>query len=215
MEYIYNIVKNNPLFEDKNLNDFITLSNCLSPTIKSFKNKEIILNLNDPVDSVYIIISGSVKVIKESFDGKENIIAKIISPQTFGEVFACATIPKSPVSVISLEKTEVLIINYQKITTCCTGCLFHLKLIENMLKVISRKNLVLHQKIEIISKRSIRERLLMFFSMQNSNNFTITYSRENLAAYLCVDRSAMSNELSKMQKDGLIKYHKNEFQLLY
>lgn len=86
-----------------------------------------------------------------------------------------------------------------------------------MLTLIAHKNLILNQKIEILSKRSTRERLLLYFNIQRqgASHFTIPFSRDELAAYLCVERSAMSAELSRMQKDGLIRYKKNEVEWLH
>jgi len=91
-------------------------------------------------------------------------------------------------------------------------------LIENMLGLVARKNIMLNQKIEIISKRTTREKLLIFFDIQrrmtHSNEFVIPYNREALAHYLCVDRSAMSRELCKLRDEGIIDFKKNEFQII-
>ncbi len=106
--------------------------------------------------------------------------------------------------------------DYKKIiTTCACACHFHARLIENMLRLIARKNLILNQKLEIVSKRTTREKLMCFFDTQRgaAKRFTIPFNREELARYLCVDRSAMSNELCKMRDEGLISFHKNTFEL--
>jgi len=217
MKYIFNIIKNNVLFEGITLSDFEKIFFCLSAKKKSYKKNEVILISGNIVNHIFIILSGSVQIVKENIDGKENILTELYSPEIFGEVFACANIVHSPITAIASDKSEVLFINYKKIITSCpSSCISHTKLIGNMLKLIAKKNLMLLQKIELLSKRTTRDRLLLYFDMQRgmAKKFTIPYNREDLAAYLCVDRSAMSNEFSKMQKDGIIKYKKNIFEVL-
>ena len=217
MKEVFNIVQSNALFDGIILSDFENMISCLSPIRKKFAKSEVILKTGDSVGYIYIVLAGSVKIVKENIDGKENIIAVASVSEIFGEVFSCANIVRSPVTVVALEDSEVLFLDYQKtITSCASSCIYHSKLIANMLKIIADKNIMLHQKIEIVSKRTTRERLLLYFDMKRGRNqkFTVPETRENLAAYLCVDRSAMSNELSKMQKEGIIKYNKNEIELL-
>ena len=132
-------------------------------------------------------------------------------------MFACAGIKVSPVTVSACSDCEILYLDFDKVSKpCCKSCSFHLSLIENMLKIIARKNLMLNQKIEILSKRTLREKLLCYFDYQRNNSakFTISFNREQLASYLCANRSVVSAELSKMQDDGLILYSKNTFEIL-
>jgi CRP-like cAMP-binding protein len=158
-----------------------------------------------------------VQIVKYDDDGKVNILAQFGASKLFGETFACAGIDHSPVTVIAAEKTEILFMNYRKIiTTCRASCSFHAKLIENMLNLIATKNLVLNQKIDILSKRKIRDKLMYFFDLRRgaAKKFTIPFDREELAQYIGADRSALSNELSKMKKEGIIKFDKNTFEIL-
>ena len=204
------------LFEGIDYIDFERIFNCLSAKTAYYIKDDVILLCGDEVNSVGLVLSGSVKVIKEDVNGNITIITELSAPEIFGEVFACIGISQSPVTVLAAEETEILFIDYKRIITSCTAaCPFHTKLIENMLKLMAKKSLMLNQKIEILSKRTTREKLLCFFDMQKSNakEFTIPYTREELARYLCVDRSAMSNELCKMRDDGLIKFHKNKFEI--
>ena len=103
-------------------------------------------------------------------------------------------------------------------TTCRNGCAFHNRIIKNLIHISARNNLNLSARMMHTASKSIRERLVSYFSEQaresGGNRFTIPFSRQQLAEYLGVDRSALSNELSKMQRDGLIRYHKNDFSLL-
>jgi CRP-like cAMP-binding protein len=190
---------------------------CLSARKKFYQKGEIILLSGNTVNFVGLVLSGSVQIIKDDDDGRVNIIAELGASELFGETFACAGIDHSPVTVIAAENSEILLMNYRKIiTTCKSSCSFHAKLIENMLNLIARKNLMLNQKIEVLSHRSTREKLLCFFNLHRgaAKRFTIPFNREELAQYICVDRSAMSAELSRMRDEGLIKFDKNDFEML-
>ena len=99
--------------------------------------------------------------------------------------------------------------------TCPGACEYHGRLIRNLLTISAQKNLILSRRIFHTSPKSIRGRLLSYLSFQassqGSSEFTIPFNRQQLADYLSVDRSALSNELGKMQKDGLLKVNKNHF----
>ena len=217
MKIIFEATKNNPLFHGIAYSDFERMLSCLSARTACYKKDEIILLSGDTVSFVGLILSGGIKIIKEDINGSITILAELSVPEMFGEVFACADISHSPVTVQATEDTEILFIDYKKIITSCSAvCPFHARLIENMLKLIAKKNLMLNKKIEILSKRTTREKLMCFFDLQRgtAKKFSISFNREELAHYLCVDRSAMSNELCKMRDEGLIKFQKNKFEIL-
>jgi len=136
----------------------------------------------------------------------------------FAESFVCAGIERIPVSVIAAENSEVLFIPFKKLMhTCEASCSFHQLLIENMMKVIARKNLMLTMKIEIAGKRTTREKVLAYLVQEKrkagQDSFRIPYNRIELADFLCVDRSALSRELGRMQAEGLVAYDKDCFTL--
>ncbi len=217
MKKIFEAAKSSPLFSGIAFSDFERMLNCLSAKTADYMKGDVILLSGDTVNFVGLVLSGSVQVIKEDMDGRITILTELGVSELFGEVFACADIAQSPVTVLAAESTEILRMDYKKIITSCTSaCPFHAKLIENMLKLVARKNLMLNQKIEILSKRTTREKLLAYFDMQRgmAKKFTIPYNREELAHYLCVDRSAMSNELCKMRDEGMLRFQKSAFELL-
>ena len=146
-------------------------------------------------------------------------MAEIGSGGLFGEAFSSAGIEKMPVSVVASSNCEIMFINYKKIINSCSStCIFHSELIKNMMKVLATKNIMLTQKMEFVTKKTTREKLLAYLSAQakksESNKFVVPFNRQQLADYLSVDRSAMSNELSKMREQGIIEFHKSEFELL-
>ena len=217
MKNYFEILKNNALFLDITYSDFTAMFNCLSPREKAFKKNEIILMQGDTVNFIGIVIQGSVNVVKGEADGSEILFSHIAEGEIFGGELACAGIKQSAVSIVAAEDSELLFFDYYKIIhTCKNSCLFHGQMIENMLKILAVNNLRLNQKIDIISKRGLREKLLCFFHYHanGAKKFTVPFSRAELANYICADRSAVSNELSKMQKEGIIKYDKHQFELL-
>ena len=120
------------------------------------------------------------------------------------------------VNVTASEKTEVLFLNIGRLLqTCSNACSHHSKLIRNLLAASAQKNLSLSRRIFHTSAKSIRGRLLSYLSYQalrqDSHCFEIPFNRQQLADYLSVDRSALSNELSKMQKEGILTVRKNRF----
>jgi CRP-like cAMP-binding protein len=214
---LFNTIKDNILFQGIAFSDFEKMLTCLSAKTINYKKDEVILMAGDSVNYVGLVLSGSLLVIKEDIDGRVMLFSEYEAPETFGVIFSCAAIDHSPVTVKASNNAEILFVDYKKIiTSCAATCPCHVKLIENMLKLIAVRALTLTQKIEILSKRTTRETLLTFFDMQKSmaKKFTIPYNREEMAQYLCVDRSALSNELSKMRKEGLIDFSKNTFELL-
>lgn len=217
MEQYYHIAKTNPLFFQFNEKDFSSILSCLGGFSKKYKKKEVVFLAGEEINHLGLIISGSVKILQEDIHAHESIITIVRQGDTFAEVFACANILQSPVTIIALESCEILFLNYEKIIKSCSNtCLFHQQIIENLLKVIAQKCLFLNQKVAILSKRTTREKILAFlyYIGNGAKKIQLHLNREEMAHFICVDRSALSAELSKMQKDGIILYHKNNFELL-
>lgn len=218
MENLSRILKNTGLFAGIDEKDIDRLLFCLSAREAEYKKDVYILSAGEKPTEVGIVLSGSVNIINEDYWGNRTIIAKATAGELFAEAFSCANAKKIPVSVVSAEKTSVLFIDYKKIiTTCTSACVFHTSLIRNMLQIIANKNIHLMKKMEHTARRTTREKLLSYLSEQaiaaESSSFDIPFNRQELADYLCVDRSAMSNELSKLRDEGILEFKKNHFVL--
>lgn len=200
---------------DKNIQNMLK---CLGAYEQVYKKNDILVLSGDKISSVGIILSGSAQIVKEDIMGNRNIVSEINTADMFGEAFACANVGKSPVTVLTTTGCSVMYIQFSRIiTTCSSACSFHTKLIENMLSLIARKNIFLNNKIDILSQRSTREKLMAYFTMQmqkeGKNRFKIAFSRDELADFLCVNRSALSRELSKMRNEKILDFDKNEFEI--
>lgn len=212
------ILKNCPLFsgiEDGNIDKILP---CLSAVEKQAEKNTFIFSAEDHVHSVGLILSGSVHIVKEDFWGRKDILSQLDPGELFAESFSCANEDKLTVSVLAAESTDYMLMDCRKIIrTCTSACTFHSQLISNMLQIIAHKNIRLMQKVEQLSKRTTREKLLSYLSAESqksgSGAFNIPFNRQELADYLSVDRSAMSSELGRMCDEGLIEYTRNYFVL--
>ncbi len=212
------VIEKCPLFagiEDNNIEQILS---CLSVVIRKAEKNEFIFSAEDCVRSVGLILSGSVHIINEDFWGRKDILSQLGPGELFAESFSCAQEEKLSVSILAVEPTEYMLLDCGKIIrTCSSACVFHSRLISNMLQVMAHKNIRLMQKVEQVSKRTTREKLLSYLSAESKksggNSFQIPFNRQELADYLSVDRSAMSSELGRMRDEGLIVYNKNRFTL--
>ncbi len=217
MEKYFKMLKSNPLFYNIPPEEYSSLLFALSAKGKKFYKSEYIINEGDPINSVGIVISGNILIEKNDYSGYRTIIGEARPSELFAEVFACSNIKTSPVSITAAEDSEILFINFNDfLRGNQNGNLYYNTIILNMLKIVSDKALYLNQRLDIISKRKMRDRILTYLNYISNGRtkFDIPLNREELAQFLSTDRSALSKELSKMQKDGLITYRKNKFELL-
>lgn len=207
------------LFKNIDRQELETLFGCLQPRIKKYGRDETIFRAGDPVFSVGIVLSGFVQVISEDIFGNRNILSGFGKPHLFGESFACAKAGALPVSVVAATDSEIMLLDYPRVIgKCASACVFHGKLIENMLQIIAQKNIALNTKLNTMSKRTTREKVLAYLGeeakQQGTPRITIAFNRQQLADYLFVDRSALSAELSRMRDEGILDFHRNRF-ILY
>lgn len=219
MKNYLNILKKVSLFQNIEFESLEAMLGCLGTRKQEYEAGSVIILAGDRIQDVGILIKGTVQIIKEDIMGNRAIISKLNEGDIFSETLACAGIEESPVTVMALTPTTVLFIGVKRIiTTCSSSCIFHTTLIANLLKVIAGKNIYLTNKMNILSHRSIRDKLLAYLTMEadkaESLIFTIPFNRGELADFLSVDRSALSRELANMQAEGLIDYHRNDFKLL-
>ena len=213
------ILKKCELFAGLDSNSTEQMLSCFGAKAKSYKKGQFIIKEGNPAQEICIVLSGAVQIEKVDFYGNRAIVAKILPSHIFGESFVCAGAEHSPVNAVAAEETVVLLIDYKRmITPCANVCGFHTAIIYNLLKVTAQKNIMLNQKMEITSQRTTKEKLTAFLMTQakqnNSDSFYIPYDRQELADYLCVDRSGLSAEIGKLIKEGKIESRKKYFRIL-
>lgn len=207
-----------PLFAGIDAADLPAMLACLGAQVKVRRKGEYILREGEKAERVGIVLAGKVQVLREDYFGRRSILAELCPGELFAETFACARVARMPVSVQASQNCAVLLFDYAAVVEGRReACGFHTILTANMLAVLAGKNLALNAKMDTLAKRSTREKLLAYLYAQakqaNKRKFTIPFNRQELADYLSVDRSALSSELSRMQKEGLLVYHKNDFEL--
>lgn len=207
-----------PLFAGVAAGDLSLLANCLSFRVKKYLQNEAVFLEGSKITRIGIVLSGIALVLKEDLAGNRMIFSEIKTGQVFGEAIAFSRSQISTVSIFAAEDSEILTIDSRNLSTICqNNCPFHNQLIRNMLQTIAEKNIMQKEKIELLSKRSIRAKILNYLRNESRKNFAsefrISLNRQELADYLCVDRSALSAELGKLQKEGLLCFRKNDFKL--
>ncbi|MBQ8507267.1 MAG: Crp/Fnr family transcriptional regulator [Clostridia bacterium] len=219
MKKYLSVLKQCPLFAGIEAENIPAMLGCIGGRVYEYGKNETIFMEGDPATQVGVVLSGAVQIIREDFYGKRSIMGSVHPGQLFGESFACAEIERMPVSVIATEKSEIMRIDCRRITmSCSNACAFHSRMILNLLGVVAAKNLMLNQKIEIMSQRSTKEKLMTYLLDQakrhKSSEFTIPFDRQSLADYLGVERSALSAEISKLRGEGILETNRSYFKLL-
>jgi CRP-like cAMP-binding protein len=219
MNDYFSALKKSPLFQGISEEELGSLAKCLGCTFRRYKKDETIHLAGDFVREIGIVASGRVHIVKDDAWGNSNIIAEISDGGIFAEAVVCGGLGVLPVTVISAADTSVCFADFQRVIAACpSACVFHTLLIRNLIGVFARKNVMLAGKMEHISKRTTREKLLSYLSEQSrlhgSRSFEIPFDRQELADYLSVERSALSAEMSRLKAGGIIDYRKSHFELL-
>lgn len=207
-----------PLFDGINREDRKAVLGCIGYHIGTFRKGDIVAFEEENIRHIGILLSGSVDMVKEDLWGNKTMLVRARKDEMFGETFACGEDNLSVVTFVVSEDAEILFIPFDRVMHSCTmACEFHHRLVENMVHIIANKNRDLMRKVEVVSKRTIREKLLAYLSIQaqvqESRYVEIPLGRVELAEYLCVDRSALTRELAKMKEENILDFEKNCFRI--
>ena len=216
-EYIKTIMKNR-LFAHIDEQECTALFGCLDSEVKSYAKGETLILQGETSKNLGIVLKGHVHLVRYDYYGRAHPVATCLPSDSFGEVYALNGSPFA-LNVEAGTDCVVLYVEIVQLSTMCHKmCSFHNQLIQNMLILLSKRNEYLNRKLTYITQPTLRDKILMFLkdeaSKAHSQSVTIDMNRQQLADYLNCDRSALSNELSKMASEGLITYHKNHFQLI-
>jgi CRP-like cAMP-binding protein len=195
------------------------LFGCISARQKKIEKNGYVFMAGMEPDWAGLLLSGALHMVRDDFWGNRSIVSRIEPGEIFGETFVLGEIKRMPLSVVAVEKSEVFLFDTGRIVNVCSSvCPFHTRVIKNMIRILALKNSTLVTKIEHLTRRTTREKLLSYLSVEarlaKSGSFEIPFTRQELADYLSIDRSAMSAELGRMRDQGLIRFKKNHFELL-
>ena len=204
------------LFQGIREHEIEAMLTCLSAEERTYGKDAYIYRAGDVTGRLGVVMEGAVNIIKDDVWGNRKIIENIGGGQIFGETYACLKGEPLMVDVQASERSRILFMDVNRIlTTCSSSCDFHNRLIRSLMYVLAGKNLMLTKKMDIITPKSLRERVMVYLSQesvkQGCRTVTVPFNRQQMADYLSVDRSALSAELSRMQRDGVISYENNRF----
>ena len=197
----------NSIFEGIEEEDIKKMLKCFDAKTRTFKKDRTIVTNIINIKMIGIILEGTANVERYDYNGNRSIIEKLEKNSVFGEVFSRLG---SDISVIATSECEVLFIEYEHlIKRCKKGCIYHSILTNNVLQLLSKKIVDLNKRLEILSKRTIRDKLLSYFELLANNNpkrsFNLPFTYTDLADYLSIDRSAMMREIKNLKEEGFIE----------
>ncbi len=213
------ILKRTKIFAGVGDSEIESMLSCLGARLKSYKKGEYVFRQGEHISDITVLAEGRLYIQKDDYWGNRSILGEITVGEMFGEAYVAYDSGALLNDVVAVENSAVIFFDVKRIlTSCSNACRFHALVVQNLFFAISEKNRKLVQKLSHMSKRTTREKLISYLSeqakKQNSGSFTIPFNRQQLADFLSVDRSAMSNELCKMRDEGLLEFDKNRFKLL-
>ena len=219
MKKYLQILNKCPLFFGIAEEDLLRMLTCLGARVEFFDKKYTVISEGSPARYIGIVLSGEVQIMQVDYEGNRTIISESGEGDMFAEAFACAEVEALPVSVVASRYSEIMLIECSHILhTCSSNCGFHQQLIYNFIKNLAIKTIAIHQRAEIISKRTTAEKLMAYLLAQSKKvgkrTFEIPFDRQGLADYLEVDRSGLSSEIGKLKRAGVIDCKKNLFKIL-
>ena len=218
MKNFIDVLKRTKLFSGVSEEEILLMSSCLDAKLKEYKKGEYVFRQGQHISQITVLLKGGLHIQKDDYWGNRTIITHIREGEMFGEAYVSPESGTFPHDVVAIEDASVIFFDIKKmLTVCSSSCKFHSTAVHNLFFAISEKNRNLVRKIEHLSMRSTREKLISYLSEEakrsGNSSFTIPFKRQQLADFLSVDRSAMSNELSKLRNEGLLEFNKNKFSL--
>lgn len=219
MEKYFSIILKNPLFAGISTESLRSLMGCLAARTQTYPKGATVFMEGDPAGFIGFVLEGAVQLVRDDFYGNRSLLMVAEEGETFAESFACANVQTMPLSGLAVQDCTVMWLECRRmLSVCSNACGFHNTLVKNLLQEVAQKNLLLNQKVQVMSQKTTKEKLMAYLQNQakrkNATEFTIPLDRQALADYLGVERSAMSAELSKLRKDGVLDSKGSWFRLL-
>lgn len=213
------IIKNTKLFAEMKDEDISSVLSCLCTVEKKLLRGQHLYRAGEKIANAALVLEGAIHIYREDYWGNSSIIAEAGEGELLGEVYSYFSDEPAGINAVAVRDSVVILMDIRRmLLTCGTACSYHTKLIQNFVRVIADKNRELTQKIEHLSQRSIRGKLMSYLSEQSlkagSDSFVIPFNRQQLADFLSVDRSAMSKELGKLKEERVLDFYKNHFTLM-
>lgn len=207
------------LFQGIQPDEIARMMVCFQAVEKRYLPGEYICSYGENNTKIGVIMEGSVQILRTHEDGRQTILEHLKPGGVFGETLSFISQATCTLQVYSIEKTKIIYIEYAHlIKRCSKACSFHSQIVNNTLQIISHKAVQLSERLEVLSQRTTREKLMCYFAIQSAHHhsasFTLPFSLSTLADYLSVDRSAMMREIKKMKDEKLIQTERQKIVLL-
>lgn len=210
------VLMESPLFGGLTAEEITTVLTSLPHMVRGYKRDQFLLHSGEPTQRFGLMLEGEAIIFREDYWGNRNILDRIVPGDIFGESYACVPGSLMRVSVESEHDCTVLWLRMHEFLEYAAHPL-GVRLMQNLAALLAEKTLAMNEKLTHLTQRSIREKALSFLTAesqrQGREEFEIYFNRQQLADYLSVDRSALSAELSRMQREGILSYHRNRFRL--
>ena len=213
-------LERSPLFQGIQYEEYLRMLTCFQAVQKSFRPDDLIYDFSEPKnDAVGIIERGNAVLIRIDEDGISTVMEELGPGGVFGKTLAFAGSGRDSLEVVCRTPCDVVFIDYPHILKRCeNACLHHSQLVQNMLRLMSGKAQGLSERVDVLSRRSIREKLLCYFRLmaekEEGDTFTLPFSLSTLADYIATDRSAMMRELRRLKEEELVVSDGRKFTLL-
>ena len=209
MEKYFAILSRCSLFAGVGREEMGLMLNCLGARERDIPKGEPVFLEGDPAGFIGVVLEGTVQVVRDDYYGSRCVLTVVQPGEIFGEAFSCAGVETMPVSAFALKGGKVLWLDCKRmLTVCSNACQFHNRMVANLLRAVARKNLALSRKIQFMSQRTTKEKIMAYLldqaKAQGSSEFTIPHDRQALADFLGVERSAMSAEIGKLKRAGIL-----------
>lgn len=218
IEAYLDIIKKSPLFHGMKEEEIIYMLKCLTPKIQSYSKNESIVNSGESIDRFGMVLEGEATILKENAEGNRVIMSVVKKGDLFGEMLVFSSRKIWPVSVRVQNSCKVLFLTSSDLVARCGKmCSWHNAMLQNFIKVISDKSLMLNKKVEYLSIKSIRGKIASYLLEQyqntKSNTMILPLKRNDLAEFLNVSRPSLSREICGMRDEGIIDFHLSTFKI--
>ena len=211
-------LRQSPLFQNISYEEYLRMLTCFQAVQRSFQVEDLIYDFSAPkTDAVGIIERGAASVIRIDSEGVSTVLEELGPGGVFGKTLAFDSMGEDSLEVVCRAPCDVLFLDYPHIMKRCErACTHHSILVQNMLQLMLEKAQALSERVDVLSRRTIREKLLCYFRHMagKSGSFELPFSLSTLADYIATDRSAMMRELKKLREEGLVRSDGRRFTLL-
>ncbi len=213
------VLKKSRLFKNITEENIAGMLKCISQGVKTYDKNEFIVRQHGPVEDFGVILSGSCQIVKDDYEGNRTIVNTIGAGDFFGEAIVFSSFKNSPVSILVKKKTDILWLSKNCVVNPCKNAhSFHNIFILNIIEIISNRNYALNKKLDVVSQRTIRDKLLTYFynEVESSGKLTIVmpYTKSELAEFICVERTAMYRVLKQLEEEGVLTVDGNVVTIL-